>query len=339
MQIGTPPMVAGNDEDLSETDTLNSSPESGTLTGSSTSSGSFVNILQKASDKLSREQDLAKEDEADTSAATLSEDYGNFLLSGPSLLASKLRSASASASTISLASLTIPSHKQFKKFIHKHEVPRKIFHSSIGFLTLWLYTKGVVLEQVTPVLIALFVIVTGSDYIRFRNPQFNKFYCQVLGPLMREKEVNSYNGVIWYLLGLVIVFSLFPKDVSLLSVLLLSWADTAASTFGRAYGHLTPKFGNKSLAGSLASFATGSICAILLYKYFIPAYSYYNKPGDIMWTEETSSIPFPLLVLLAGLVGAVSEAIDVYGIDDNFTIPVLTGFFMWPVLKLGMKTV
>ena len=212
-----------------------------------------------------------------------------------------------------------------------------MFHTSIGFLTLWLYTKGIVLNQVTPVLLALFIIVTGTDFIRFRSPSLNKVYCEILGPLMREKEVNTYNGVIWYLLGMVIVFSLFPKDVSLLSVLLLSWSDTAASTFGRAYGHLTPKFGNKSLAGSLASFATGIISAILLYKYFIPQYNHWNLPGDIMWTPETSNIPFPLLVFLVGLVGSISEAIDVYDIDDNFRIPVLTDFFIWPVLKVGMK--
>lgn len=155
---------------------------------------------------------------------------------------------------------------------------------------------------------------------------------------MREKEVTAYNGVIWYLLGLVIVFSVVPKDVALLSVLLLSWSDTAASTFGRAYGHLTPRFGNKSLAGSIASFATGVISAIVLYKYFIPVYSHVNQiPGDVMWTPETSNIQFPVLVLIIGLVAAVSEGIDVYDIDDNFTIPVLTGFIMWPVLKLGMK--
>jgi diacylglycerol kinase (CTP) len=194
-------------------------------------------------------------------------------------------------------------------------------------------------SQVTPVLTALFFIIFTTDFLRFRNAKLNKLYCTFLGPLMREREVSqSYNGVIWYLLGLIIVFSLFPKDVSLVSVLLLSWADTAASTVGRAYGHLTPRISSrKSLAGSLASFATGLISAGLLYQYFIPRYAQWNSPADIMWTPETSVIPLWLLMLLVGLIGAVSEAIDVYDIDDNFTIPVLSAFFMWPVIKLGAK--
>lgn len=297
----------GFEEPLSDSETNYSSSGSTTLTASS-STASFL--------------DTAKQQTESSSSS--------------STLASSPVAASASSST---ASLAIPAHRHLSHFIHKHEVPRKVFHSSIGFLTLWLYTQGIQFSQVTPVLMALFFIIFTTDFLRFRNAKLNKLYCTFLGPLMREREVNqSYNGVIWYLLGLVIVFSLFPKDVSLMSVLLLSWADTAASTVGRAYGHLTPRISSrKSLAGSLASFATGVVSAAILYQYFIPHYAQWNAPGDIMWTPETSNIPLWLLMLLAGLVGAVSEAIDVYDIDDNFTIPVLSAFFMWPVIKLGAK--
>ncbi|VVT57286.1 uncharacterized protein SAPINGB_P005642 [Magnusiomyces paraingens] len=234
--------------------------------------------------------------------------------------------------------ITIPSHIRFGSFIHKNEIPRKVFHSSIGFLTLWLYAVGIQFSQVTPILMAILVIVLSSDLIRFRWPAFNEIYISVLGPLMRQKEINSYNGVIFYLIGLIFVFSFFPKDVSLISLLLLSWADTAASTFGRAYGHLTPKIGNgKSLAGSLAAFATGVISAVLLYKYFIPKYNYNNLPGDIFWTPETSFIPFSLLVLICGLIGAISEAIDIYEIDDNLTIPALSAIILYFILYFSQK--
>lgn len=229
--------------------------------------------------------------------------------------------------------LTIPAHTLFGNFIRKHEIPRKVFHSSIGFLTLWLYTQGVQLSQVTPVLIATFVVILSSDIIRFKYPAFNKLYISVMGPLMREKEINSYNGVIFYLAGLIFVFSLFPKDISLISLLLLSWADTSASTFGRAFGHLTPKLGSrKSLAGSLAAFATGIICASILYLYFIPQYNVYNREGDIMWNPDSSQIPFPVYVLCCGFIGAFSEAIDINDVDDNLTIPVISAITLYFVL-------
>ncbi|ANB15618.1 Dgk1p [Sugiyamaella lignohabitans] len=243
---------------------------------------------------------------------------------------SSLTSESKSPSAVSL--VTIPSHQTFRSFIHRHEIPRKILHISIGFITLWLYTQGFLISQITPVLTTMFIIIGGTDLIRFRNEHFNKFYVSVMGFLMREKEVNSYNGVIWYLLGLILVFVSFQKDICLLAVLLLSWADTAASTIGRAYGHLTPKIGNKSLAGSSAAFLTGVMSTLLLYGFFIPRYNYFNAPGDILWSPETSLVPLWVFAIVTGAVASLSEAIDI--VDDNFSIPVFSSMFMWTFIRL-----
>lgn len=241
--------------------------------------------------------------------------------------------SSASSSLEKTLGLSIPSHKHFSVMIHKHEIPRKTLHVSIGFLTLWLYTIGVQFQDVTPILATLFVGIASCDLIRFKYEEFNRLYIKVVGFLMREKEVSGFNGVIWYLLGLVIVFLLFPKDVSLLAVLLLSWADTAASTIGRAYGYLTPKIGSKSFAGSGSAFLMSSFSCWVLYSYFIPSYPEVNRPGDIMWSPETSKITYPWLILIAGVVGSISEAIDVF--DDNLTIPVLSATLMWIIIKVG----
>lgn len=237
-----------------------------------------------------------------------------------------------------ITKLVIPAHK-LGAFIQKHEIPRKVFHSSIGFVTLWLYTQGIQISQVTPHLVVALVVVASSDYIRFKNRAFNKLYIAVMGPLMRQKEIDSYNGVIFYLAGLIFVFSLFPKDIALISLLLLSWADTSASTFGRAFGYLTPKIGpNKSLAGSIAAFATGIVSAVILYQYFIPKFSYYNSSSDIMWKPENSILSFPLFTLCCGFIGAFSEAIDIQGIDDNLTIPVLSAIGLYTIVRLTSST-
>ncbi|CAN6674550.1 CTP-dependent diacylglycerol kinase 1 [Trichomonascus vanleenenianus] len=241
---------------------------------------------------------------------------------------------SKSSSTSSLASLSLilPSHKQFSKLIHKHEVPRKILHVSIGFLTLWLYSIGVSLSQVTPVLMGLLIGIGSCDWFRFRSPEFNRVYCRYVGFLMREKEVDTVNGVVYYLVGLIIVFLVFPKDISLIAVLLLSWADTAASTFGRAFGHLTFRIGRKSFAGSFSAFLAGVLSAWLLYAVFVPQFPEVNHPGEIMWTPDTSRVGLAGMALACGLVGAVSEAIDF--IDDNLTIPIVSSSFMWAFVKL-----
>ncbi|CCK71377.1 diacylglycerol kinase KNAG_0G03200 [Huiozyma naganishii CBS 8797] len=232
----------------------------------------------------------------------------------------------------------LKSHEWFGDFITKHEIPRKVFHSSIGFITLYLYTRGVNYQNVTPNLIIAFVVILLLDVIRLHWPFFNYLYCRVVGALMRKKEIHSYNGVLWYLLGLIFSFSLFSKDVALISLCLLSWSDTAASTFGRKFGHLTPKIAkHKSLAGTIAAFCVGVFTCVGFYGVFEPRYSYLNIAGENLWSQKTSNISLTTLSWLCGFVAALSEGIDVFNWDDNFTIPVLSSIFLHSVITVFKK--
>lgn len=229
--------------------------------------------------------------------------------------------------------ISLKSHEWFGTFISKNEVPRKAFHSSIGFVTLYLYTQNVDYKNVKWPLIYGFIVIGALDLLRLNWPFFNKAYCRTVGALMRQKEIHGYNGVLWYLLGLIFSFSFFSKDVALISLFLLSWSDTAASTIGRRYGHLSPKIsGNKSLAGSLAAFAVGLIVCFGFYGYFVPYYHYVNRPGEIAWNPESSKIGLFEISWLGGLVAALSEGIDLFNWDDNFTIPFLSSIFLHSVI-------
>ncbi|GMM37618.1 diacylglycerol kinase [Saccharomycopsis crataegensis] len=227
--------------------------------------------------------------------------------------------------------LKLKAHNKFGDFIHKHEIPRKFLHVSIGFITLYFYTQGLDTKMFIPYLSTACAIIFSLDLVRFKIPAFNKAYCQAVGFLMREKEIDSYNGVIWYLLGLTIAFQPFPKDIGVMAVLLLSWSDTAASTFGRAYGHLTPKIAkHKSLAGSIAAFVTGIISCLVFYGYFVPTYKYTE---DILWSQNTSRLSLPVYSMACGFIAALSEGIDILNWDDNFTIPTLSGIFLYSLVK------
>ncbi|AMD20228.1 HDL516Wp [Eremothecium sinecaudum] len=223
----------------------------------------------------------------------------------------------------------LKSHEWFGSLITKHELPRKAFHSSIGFVTLYLYKHNIDYKKVAWPLIVAFLVIGSLDVVRLRVRWINHLYCRCVGALMRKKEINTYNGVLWYLLGLIFSFSFFSKDIALISLFLLSWCDTAASTFGRKYGHLTPKLAkNKSLAGSLAACVTGIIVCAVFYGYYVPAYAHVNKPGEILWSPATSRLSLLQISLLGGVVAALSEGIDLFNWDDNFTIPVLSAIFM-----------
>jgi diacylglycerol kinase (CTP) len=199
--------------------------------------------------------------------------------------------------------------------------------------------------------------IAATDYLRFKFPSLNRAYTRVLGAFMRETEYNGWNGVIWYLLGTWTVLYFFPKDVSVVAVLLLSWCDTAASTFGRLWGRHTPRIRKgKSLAGSLAAAIVGVVTALGFWGWFAPQMGPF--PGDEDWpfmftgvlrlpgmvqnvlhlTEAQSTIGGSLALAVMGIwtgfVASASEVVDVFGWDDNLTIPVLSGLGIWGFLKV-----
>ncbi|KAI0517411.1 hypothetical protein F5B22DRAFT_636009 [Xylaria bambusicola] len=250
----------------------------------------------------------------------------------------------------------IPIHRHFQTLIHKHEVPRKALHVSIGFFVYWLYVTGTQTSSVPPYLMTALIPIASVDYLRHKYPALNQFYVKYLGALMRETEYQGWNGVVFYLLGAWIVLRFFPKDVSVVAVMLLSWCDTAASTFGRLYGRYTPRIRRgKSLAGSFAAFAVGVATAGWFWGVLAPRTGPF--PGDDqhpfmfqgvlrMPTLIANMLDFDesavlrghaavgVMSLWSGLVAAGSEVVDLFGWDDNLTIPVLSGLGIWGFLKL-----
>ncbi|KAJ9150006.1 CTP-dependent diacylglycerol kinase 1 [Pleurostoma richardsiae] len=249
----------------------------------------------------------------------------------------------------------IPIHRQWRTFVHKHEVPRKALHVSIGFFVIWLYVSGTQTRSVCPYLMGALIPIASIDYFRHLYPSFNRVYVKFLGALMRESEFAGYNGVIFYLLGAWVVLYFFPKDVGVMGVMLLSWCDTAASTFGRLYGRHTPRIRKgKSLAGSIAAFLVGVATAGWFWGWLAPTVG--PLPGDdnfmfkgVLRLPRTvagafglvddqatisGSLAVGLMSIWSGLVAATSEVVDIFGWDDNLTIPVLSGLGIWGFLKV-----
>lgn len=232
-----------------------------------------------------------------------------------------------------------------------------MLHVSIGFLTLWFYVSGLQTSDITPWLLGLLIPIFSTDYLRHVIPSFNRFYVRVWGAFMRETEYDGWNGVIWYLLGAWIALGFFPKDVGVMAVLLLSWCDTAASTIGRAYGRYTPRIRRgKSLAGSLGAFAVGIFTAVTFWGYLAPQYNpIVGTPEWPFMFTGTLSLPASLrdvigltksqasisgklalgvMSVWTGFAASASEVVDIFGWDDNLTIPVLSGIGMWAFLRV-----
>ena len=84
--------------------------------------------------------------------------------------------------------------------------------SGLGFVCLYLYKLGYEPRDVAPLLVYIFIPAFFGDVVRFTWPAFNRLWTRVMGPLMRDREKQQWNGVIFYLLGAWISVIILPKS-------------------------------------------------------------------------------------------------------------------------------
>jgi diacylglycerol kinase (CTP) len=90
----------------------------------------------------------------------------------------------------------------------------------LGFVTLflWYMDPPSVRPLVTTLSIGLVSVLT-LDFFRLKYPGFAEVWENYFGFLMRESERDQINGVVWYLIGVIFVLTLYPRDVAVVSIL------------------------------------------------------------------------------------------------------------------------
>ncbi|KAH8102311.1 hypothetical protein BXZ70DRAFT_931436 [Cristinia sonorae] len=232
------------------------------------------------------------------------------------------------------------------------EIPRKALHSSIGLVTLYLYTHHVPPRPVITALGSVLAVVIPADVLRLQSPAFERLFERVLGAFMRESEKKSTNGVIWYIFGVLFVLAVYPVDVAVVSILILAFADTAASTIGRLWGYLTPPLPRnlpilglplaprKSLAGFLAAVVTGATVVAGFWGWTVqmgvanPLWTWENGLVEAQTDVLSGWAGLAVLSVVGGLVSGVAEALDLGSLDDNLTLPIISGGCIWAFMKL-----
>ncbi|EJU01674.1 hypothetical protein DACRYDRAFT_22726 [Dacryopinax primogenitus] len=204
------------------------------------------------------------------------------------------------------------------------EIPRKTMHSSAGLLTLALYMFWPEEQSLTPIIAGVFILmcfILIGDFLRFEVPSIRAEWEKHLGKFMRESEKTKINGTVWYCLGAIICLYCYPRDIAVASIMILAWCDTAASIVGRLISSsrrlspYSPKLPNplfgyipiartKSLGGTLAGGIVGAC---------------------ISWGMFGHTWGCVVVAFIAG----IAEAVDIGGLDDNLTLPVLSGAMIW----------
>jgi dolichol kinase len=128
--------------------------------------------------------------------------------------------------------------------------------------------------------------------------------------LYKKGERKAFSSMTAYLVAVFVVFLLFPRPISWLSLAFLTIGDLYGKLIGIRFGR-TPLVGKRTLEGSLG-YVTGALVA-----------------GTIMHAV----VAFPVLYLAIGTVGAAAIELFSRDIDDNLTVGLLSGAIL-SVVKL-----
>lgn len=188
---------------------------------------------------------------------------------------------------------------------------RKIWHMATGGICLYGYYnihKDIQFWAVVTLTISLMGFT--SDFLRMRFSAYNQLVIAIMGPFMRTSEKDGYTGLPFYALGASLSLFLFKPQIALLSIFFLVFADPFSSLVGILFGRdkILP---NKSLQGALAGFV---VCYLLTLIFILN----YQVPANQIF----------LFAIFAGVIGTVSELISAFNIDDNLSIPVVSGLGM-----------
>jgi diacylglycerol kinase (CTP) len=164
-------------------------------------------------------------------------------------------------------------------------------------------------------LFACFVLVP-LDILRSRWPAFNRNVIGLFKPLMRDHEKEGVAGTTYLFIGVSLVVWIFPREVALLALMFLAFADPIASYFGIRYGR-DKIFGHKSLQGSLAAFFVCFAITLIFLSY------HQIMPSRLI-----------LLSVLGGFIGSIAEAVPLGKLDDNLTLPTVSATLLWIVFNL-----
>ena len=185
---------------------------------------------------------------------------------------------------------------------------RKIWHVSMGVVALTVYYQAALSPlEAAKIFFYLTILDLILESFRLVHPGFNRIFISVMGPFMRVSEKNTLSGFPFYTLGCGLSLALYSEPIAILSILFLIFADPLSSYFGILYGK-DRIWGNKSFQGSLAGFM---VCYLLTLVY-----------GMI---HDGHGINLLIFSFFAGLTGAFSELVAVKKLDDNLSIPVISG--------------
>jgi diacylglycerol kinase (CTP) len=187
------------------------------------------------------------------------------------------------------------------------EIKRKLLHILFGVTVVLLLKFGLIGKEHI-----LFLAVIGIIFSLLSK----KYKIPGMDWLMQNFERKSYitkfplKGLIFYLIGILLVLYIFPQDIALASILVLAFADSIGHLFGIKFGKIPHPFvSTKFVEGWIAGFIAGFFGALI----FVP------------WHEALAASFFAMLV------EGIEIEVRAEEVDDNLIIPFVAASAIWAV--------
>jgi len=192
----------------------------------------------------------------------------------------------------------------------RQELLRKATHMGALVIPGGYYILGLSRGEMLAIIIPITLLMILIDISRLRQWRFwRNFAGPLTSRMIRAHEhAGDFTGATYILVAVCVTVAMYDKPIAVAALAFIIVGDSAAALIGRRFGkhHF---FTNKSIEGSLACLAGTAIVAVVA----------------------------PNLTITIGLIGAlvatITEAIP-FGIDDNITVPVLSGLVMTLALKI-----
>eukprot|EP00936_MAST-01D_sp_MAST-1D-sp1_P000853 g853.t1 len=194
------------------------------------------------------------------------------------------------------------------------EIERKTFHLCallVPAVYQTLLAHGASRDSCRAIAWTLCSCTWAFDLLRLYQPGVNDWFKRTpFGKLMRQKEHNQLAGGCYLSLGCTLAIHFFPPAIAVCSIMFLVLGDMWAALIGVSFGGdmvvvKLGREGKKSAEGSLAMFVACFFVGLLVF-------------SDVYLSEYA--------VFVGALMATVVELHEPFGLNDNLTIPVLSGF-------------
>ncbi len=193
------------------------------------------------------------------------------------------------------------------------EILRKATHTGALIIPVGYYFLDISKPQMLILMGVALILVLSADISRLRNWSFwTEFAQKYLSSMVRKHESKGdFTGATYILISIILTVALFPKPIAVTALIYIMVGDTWAALIGRRYGK-HKIINNKTIEGSAAFLISTLIVAIF-------------APGLTLFVAVFGSV-----------VATVTEAMPLK-IDDNLTVPLISGLSMMLCQKILMS--